>query len=138
MRQRGVALLMTLVFLPALAAGLAWLASGTQLMTRFEGHNQADRVAYSVGAQLARELNEVAVLNRKILASHLMVGHLTTYLSFTRYLKQVVDGVSSMPTKLLQGAPPCWSPRQNSNSRPASVSLSPVNTSGDLTVRRFC
>jgi hypothetical protein len=96
MRQRGVALLMMIVFLPALAAGLAWLASGTQLMTRFEGHNQADRVAYSVGAQLARELNEVAVLNRKILASHLMVGHLTTYLSFTRYLKQVVDGVSSI------------------------------------------
>ncbi|MDA0895028.1 MAG: hypothetical protein O3A68_08925 [Proteobacteria bacterium] len=53
MRQRGLALLMTLVFLPVLAAGLAWLASGTQLMTRFEGHNQADRVAYSVGAQLA-------------------------------------------------------------------------------------
>jgi hypothetical protein len=96
MRQRGVALLMMIVFLPALAAGLAWLASGTQLMTRFEGHNQADRVAYSMGAQLARELNEVAVLNRKILASHLMVGHLTTYLSFTRYLKQVVDGVSSI------------------------------------------
>ena len=96
MRQRGLALLMTLVFLPALAAGLAWLASGTQLMTRFEGHNQADRVAYSVGAQLASELNELAVLNRKILASHLMVGHLTTYLSFTRYLKQVVDGVSSI------------------------------------------
>jgi len=96
MRQRGVALLMTLVFLPAFAAGLAWLASGTQLMARFEGHTQADRVAYSVGAQLASELNELSVLNRKILASHLMVGHLTTYLSFTRYLKQVVDGVSSI------------------------------------------
>src|SRR6056300_1447158 len=93
MRQRGLALLMTIVFLPALAAGLAWLASGTQLMTRFEGHNQADRVAYSVGAQLASELNELAVLNRKILASHLMVGHLTTYLSFTRYLRDMLQKV---------------------------------------------
>lgn len=45
MRQRGMALLLTLVLLPALAAGLVWLAQGTHLMQRFEGHQVADRVA---------------------------------------------------------------------------------------------
>ncbi len=89
-----MALLMTLVFLPVLAAALAWLAAGPDLMRRFEGHSEADRVAFSTAAQMATELNDMAVLNRKILASHLMVAHLTTYLSFTRYLKDMVDGLS--------------------------------------------
>ena len=93
MRQQGFALMMTLVLLPLLAAGLAWLFSGAGLMARFEGHPHADRVAYSTASAMASEVNELAVLNRKILASHLMVGHLTTYLSFTRYLKDMIDSV---------------------------------------------
>lgn len=94
MRQRGMAVVLTLIFLPVFAAGIAWLAAGPELMRRFEGHTVADRVAFSTAAQLASELNEMSILNRKILASHLMVAHLTTYLSFTRYLKDIVDSVS--------------------------------------------
>ena len=86
-------MIVTTVFLPVVLAGLVWLASGSSLMARFEGHHHADRVAYSMSAQLASELNELAVINRKILASHLMVGHLTTYLSFTRYLKDMFQKV---------------------------------------------
>ena len=93
MRQQGAVLMMTWVLLPLLAAGLAWLFSGVGLMARFEGHTQADRVAYSTAASMASEVNELAVLNRRILASHLMVAHLTTYLSFTRYLKDTLDSV---------------------------------------------
>ncbi len=86
-------MIVTMVFLPVVAAGLIWLAAGSSVMARFEGHNQADRAAYSMSAQLASELNELSVLNRKILASHLMVGHLTTYLSFTRYLRDMLQKV---------------------------------------------
>ena len=93
MNQRGLAMIVTMVFLPVVAVGLIWLAAGSSVMARFEGHNQADRAAYSMSAQLASELNELSVLNRKILASHLMVGHLTTYLSFTRYLRDMLQKV---------------------------------------------
>ena len=93
MNQRGLAMIVTMVFLPVVAAGLIWLAAGSSVMARFEGHHQADRAAYSMSAQLASELNELSVLNRKILASHLMVGHLTTYLSFTRYLRDMLQKV---------------------------------------------
>jgi len=89
-----MALLLTLALLPALAAGLVWLAQGIHLMQRFEGHQVADRVAYAASSQLAQELNAMAVLNRRILASHLMIGHLTSYLSFSRYLKSVLDRAS--------------------------------------------
>lgn len=94
MQQRGLALIMTIIWLPVLAAGLVWLASGVDLVRRFDGHTEADRVAYSASAQLATELNTLAVLNRKVLASHLMIGHLITYLSFTRYLKDLIDTAS--------------------------------------------
>ena len=93
MNQRGLAMIVTMVFLPVVAAGLIWLAAGSSVIARFEGHHQADRAAYSMSAQLASELNELSVVNRKILASHLMVGHLTTYLSFTRYLRDMLQKV---------------------------------------------
>jgi hypothetical protein len=94
MRQQGFALVLSVVLLPAIAALLVWLSQSTHLMARFEGHQVADRVAYAAASQLATEFNAMAVLNRRILASHLMVAHLTSYLSFTRYLKNVLDRAS--------------------------------------------
>lgn len=96
MRQQGFALMFSLVLLPALAALLLWLTQSVHLIERLEGHQRTDRAAYAAASQFASELNAMAVLNRRILASHLMVAHLTSYLSFTRYLKSVLDRASHL------------------------------------------
>ncbi len=49
--------------------------------------NAADAAAYSSGVWVARNLNYMAYTNRAMVANHVAVGHLITYVSWVRYIE---------------------------------------------------
>ncbi|MGA1207447.1 MAG: PilX N-terminal domain-containing pilus assembly protein [Litorivicinaceae bacterium] len=70
MRQRGFALMFSLVLLPVMAALLVWLLQSVHLIERVEGHQRTDRAAYAASSQFAAELNAMATSSGALFMAH--------------------------------------------------------------------
>ena len=88
--QRGVALVLMLLAMPVLVMvlqGQFGLAQAT--VTALDHQRAVDQAAFSMAAVTADTLNQIAINNQAIVASHLLQGHLVTQLSWTRYAVQL-------------------------------------------------
>jgi len=56
--------------------------------------NAADAAVYSGSVFLARNLNFMAYTNRAMIANHVVVGHLVSYMSWLRYVKNSSNKIS--------------------------------------------
>ncbi len=72
-------------------------------------YNAADAAAYSSAALTARRMNFIAYTNRIMVANHVAVGHVVSYISFMRYFGNVsnnnpgVFGAPALPIVFLMG-----------------------------------
>lgn len=90
--QRGIALVILLVAMPV----LVWLLRGgwqVAMATQdaLQDQRAVDRAAYSLAAITADQLNQIAINNQRIVAAHLLQGHLVTQLAWTRYAAQLAQ-----------------------------------------------
>lgn len=90
--QRGIALVTLLIAMPV----LVWLLRGgwqVAMATQdaLQDQRAVDRAAYSLAAKTADQLNQMAINNQRIVAAHLLQGHLVTQLAWTRYVVQLTQ-----------------------------------------------
>ena len=58
--------------------------------------NAADAAAYSAGVWVSRNLNFMAYTNRAMVANHVAVGHLVTYVSWMRYVASTAGNINTI------------------------------------------
>ncbi|HLS81837.1 MAG TPA: pilus assembly protein TadG-related protein [Steroidobacter sp.] len=80
----------------ASAALILMFNTGQQVTERSQVANAADAAAYSGAVWTARHLNFMAYTNRAMLANHLAVGHLVSYVSWARYVHDSVDHIDRL------------------------------------------
>lgn len=87
LKQRGQALVASIFFATVASMGLILMYNTSQAVTeKTRLVNAADAAAYSGGVYVARQLNYMAYTNRAMIANHVAVGHLVSYMSWLRYL----------------------------------------------------
>ncbi|WP_315981390.1 hypothetical protein [Aliamphritea spongicola] len=64
--------------------------TGQKTVDKSIATNAADAGAYSAGVWVSRNLNYLAYTNRAMVANHVAVGHLITYVSWIRYVADTV------------------------------------------------
>lgn len=90
--QVGQASVLGLALLAMLIAGLFLVYNTGQVATeKTRLVDATDAAAYSSGVQVARNLNYIAYTNRAMVANHLAVGHMTSYMSWFDYLDDITD-----------------------------------------------
>ncbi len=88
-RQRGQAIVLVLVFVLICATTLVLMYNtGQSASEKARLVNAADAAAYSGAVYIARNLNYMAYTNRAMIANHVAVGHLVSYVSWIRYVEQ--------------------------------------------------
>jgi len=85
--QRGQVLALALGLLAvALAGALVMYNAGQATAERAQLQDAADGAAWSGGLWVARRLNFMAYTNRAMVANHVAVGHLVSYVSWLEYV----------------------------------------------------
>lgn len=75
------------------AALVVMFNTGQKVTERSLVANAADAAAYSGAVWTARHLNFIAYSNRAMIANHVAVGHLVSYVSWVRYINDSVDAI---------------------------------------------
>lgn len=90
--QRGVALVALLIAIPVVWFAMrgSWQVAGAT-NDSIDQQRAVDRSAYSMAAQTADTLNQIAINNQSIIAAHLLQGHLVTQMAWTRYVAQLTQ-----------------------------------------------
>jgi len=90
--QKGQALILG-VFLVMATAMTAVLMYNTGQTTSEKSRlvNAADAAAYSGAIYVARNLNFLAYSNRAMIANHVAIGHMVSYVSWLRYVQESID-----------------------------------------------
>lgn len=94
-RVKGQVLPLVLFMLATGAVLMVVMFNTTQKATdKSIATNASDAAAYSAGVWVARNLNYMAYTNRAMVANHVAVGHLVTYVSWIRYVADTADQIN--------------------------------------------
>jgi len=94
-RQRGQILPIAMLGLAVLSVVmLVMFNAGQKITDKSKVANAADAAAYSGAVWTARHLNFMAYTNRAMIANHVAVGHFISYISWFRYVENVVDKIA--------------------------------------------
>ncbi len=94
-RQQGQALILALCLITVgLGTVVILYNTGQAAAEKARLVNAADAAAYSGAISMARNLNFIAYTNRAMVANHIMVGHLVSYVS---WLRMVDDSTDKLP-----------------------------------------
>ncbi|GGK65834.1 hypothetical protein [Amphritea balenae] len=94
-RAKGQVLPLVLFMLATGAVLMVVMFNTTQKATdKSIATNASDAAAYSAGVWVSRNLNYMAYTNRAMVANHVAVGHMVTYVSWIRYVADTADQIN--------------------------------------------
>ena len=93
-RERGQILPLTLAGVVLVAIILMMLINtGNRAVVKTQAANVADAAALSGATFVAQQLNSMAYVNRAMVANHVGIGHMTAYVSWVRYVEDVITKI---------------------------------------------
>lgn len=94
-KENGQSIVLAMFLMLVAAASTIVLYNTAQVATeKTRLVNASDAAAYSGAVWTSRQLNFMAYTNRAMIANHIMVGHLVSYVSWMRYVDEATDNVA--------------------------------------------